>query len=62
MINNMRILVRVTADDQINNDYKKGESGIIDGYVRGADGRPYACVVIDTRIVMIPLNCLFVTL
>jgi hypothetical protein len=50
--------VRIENDDQRYHEYKKGEEGYIDGYVRGGDDSPYAVVVIDARIVMISLTCL----
>lgn len=31
--------------DGVQNDFKKGDKGYVDGYVQAADGRPYAVVV-----------------
>jgi hypothetical protein len=33
---------------------KAGDIGYIDGYINGADGRPYACVVIRDFISLVP--------
>lgn len=52
----MKTKVELKNDDQLHNEYKKGEIGYIDGWVRGADGAPYACVVIGERIVMCKAN------
>lgn len=38
------------------NDYFEGETGYIDGYVRGGDDVPYAVVVIGDKLVMAPLR------
>ena len=35
--------------------FKKGQIGFIDGYIRGGDDRPYAIVVVDKKIDMVPL-------
>ncbi len=43
--------VEMLYDDQYK-EYKKGEKGYIDGYVRGGEGRPYAAVVIGERLVL----------
>jgi len=48
----MKTKVELKNDDQRYNEYKKGERGYIDGYVRGADNRPYLCIVIGERIIM----------
>lgn len=55
----MKTKVKVIQDDIENNhDFKKNEIGYIDGYVRGGNNRPYASVIIDKRIVLIPFNML----
>lgn len=54
----MRIKVQVKSNDSVHNDYKKGERGVIDGYVRGGNDAPFAVVLIDDRLEMIPLNLL----
>jgi hypothetical protein len=38
--------------------FKIGEQGFVDGYVRGADDRPYAVVIIGEKIDMVPLYSL----
>lgn len=44
--------VEVLSDDHFG-EFKKGERGYIDGYVRGGDDAPYAAVVIDDRVALI---------
>jgi hypothetical protein len=46
--------VKILNKDHQYNEYQEGEIGYIDGYCRAADNRPYAVVVINTRLVMIP--------
>lgn len=53
-----RTMVKTKSDDHQHQLWKKGESGFIDGYVRGGNDTPYAVVVIADRIEMIPLNVL----
>lgn len=57
----MKTKVIVIADDQRYNEYNKNDRGYIDGYVRGGDDVPYAVVVIDRRIVLIPTTNLTVS-
>lgn len=45
------------ADNQYQ-EWKKGEVGMIDGYVRGGTNTPFAVVVIKERLLMIPFSCL----
>lgn len=54
----MRTIVHTNCKDTRYDDWKKGEKGYIDGYIRGGDNTPLAVVVIKERIVMIPLHCL----
>lgn len=54
----MKTQVKITHDDGQHQEYKKGETGYIDGYVQGGDDRPYAAVVIGTRIVLTPTYAL----
>ena len=49
----MKTKVRITSDVQ-QEQARKGDIGYIDGYVRGADERPYAMVVIQNLISMVP--------
>lgn len=57
----MRTKVVTKSSDQVHKDWKNGEEGYIDGYVRGGTGAPLAAVVLGERIVLIPLNVLKVT-
>lgn len=57
----MRTKIITNSSDQVHKDWKKGEEGYIDGYVRGGTGTPLAVVALGERIVLIPLNCLTVT-
>lgn len=50
--------VVITEDDRQYNEFKIGEFGYIDGYIRGGDNVPYAVVVIDHKLRMIPFTCL----
>lgn len=52
--------VILKSDDQQYQEWKKGDRGYIDGYVRGGNNTPLACVVIHERIVLVPLDCLMV--
>lgn len=47
----MKTKVRMLHDDSRYNEWKSGEEGYIDGYVRGGDDVPYAVVVLAGRIV-----------
>lgn len=47
----MKTFVEMTGNCKYG-DYKKGDKGYIDGYMRGADGIPNAVVVIGERVVM----------
>ncbi len=51
----MKLTIEILFTDAINGDFKEGDTGTIDGYVRGADNAPYACVVIKDKIVLVPL-------
>lgn len=55
---NKKTRVFVTSNDVQHKEYSKGDKGYIDGYVRGGDNVPYAVVVIEKRIVMIPIHSL----
>ncbi len=38
-------------------DYSKGDSGVVDGYLRGGDDVPYAAVILDDgRFVMVEMH------
>jgi hypothetical protein len=53
----MRTNIKIVSD--VNQEpLRKGDIGYIDGYVQGADNRPYAVVVIPTTdvIAMCPIN------
>lgn len=52
--------VRIKNGDGRYGEYYAGEEGYIDGYVQGGDNAPYACVVIDDRIVLVPIHNLIV--
>ncbi len=56
----MKYKVKILFTDTINGDFTENEEGVIDGYVRGADDRPYACVVIKDKdcVKLVPLNAL----
>jgi hypothetical protein len=57
----MKTRVIVNQDDPQYNEFKKGEVGYIDGYVRGGEGIPYAAVVIEDRIQLIAFRFLTVS-
>jgi len=42
----MKTKVKLNGKNQYN-DWNDGDTGCIDGYVRGGDDRPYAVVVLD---------------
>lgn len=53
----MKTKVVTIAADSRSGDYKAGEHGYIDGYVQGADERPYAVVVFeDSRLVLASIH------
>lgn len=54
----METLVKVKYDDATYGDCHTGEEGYIDGYVRGGNNTPFACVVIGEDIKLIPLRAL----
>lgn len=51
----MKTKVEIIADDGRYHDYKKGQVGYIDGYMRGGDDTPLACIVTGDRVIMVPL-------
>jgi len=53
-----KTLVEITTDDRNYNDYKAGEVGYIDGYVRGGDNAPYVAVVLGDRVTLIPFHAI----
>ena len=56
----MKTKVRMKSKDQRYREWEKDETGYIDGYIRGGDEVPYAVVIIDSRIVLVPPNQLIV--
>lgn len=52
--------VTINDNDNQHKEYTKGDSGYIDGYVRGGDNTPYAVVVVKKKLVMVPLHSLTV--
>lgn len=60
----MRIRVKIEGSSQYG-DWKPGDTGLVDGYVQGGDGTPYAVVVLDRTnessfrgFVLVPIQCL----
>ena len=53
----MDIKVKITGDSPYN-EYKEGDNGFVNGYVRGADDIPYAVVIVNSRFSLVPLSCL----
>lgn len=43
----MKTKVKLNGTNQYN-DWKDGDKGYIDGYLRGGDEKPYAVVILDT--------------
>ena len=54
----MKTFVRMKNDDMVHKEWEEGEKGYIDGYCRGSNNVPFACVVLEKRIVMAPINIL----
>lgn len=58
----MKTEIVITHDDQQYKQYKKGDFGYVDGYIRGGDNVPYAVIVLITTnerhgtFVMAPLH------
>jgi len=50
-------IIQITPDTNIDG-LSIGDTGYINGYCRGGDGIPYACVVVKNKIVMVSLHCL----
>lgn len=48
----MKTAVQMISDDHQHGDWKKGEKGYIDGYVRGGNDVPLVAVVLKDRIVL----------
>ncbi len=48
----MKTKVKMKWKGQEHGEWKAGEEGYIDGYVRGADSRPYLAVVLRDRIIL----------
>jgi hypothetical protein len=46
----MKAIVEFICDDQQHRTFKKGDRGVIDGYVRGANSVPYVMVIKKGRI------------
>ena len=57
----MKTKVEILHDDHQYQEYKQGERGYIDGYIRGGNDVPCCCVVIGERIVLVPFTCIKVT-
>ncbi len=53
-----RLKVITEYADAQHNEWKKGQVGMVDGYVRGGNDTPLAVVVIKERLVLIPFSCL----
>ena len=53
----MKTKVELTMDNP-QSELKKGNKGYIDGYVRAADNRSYAVVVVDDKIDLVPVYLL----
>jgi len=47
--------VRLTGSSPYD-EWKAGDVGLVHGYVRGGDDRPYAVVIVGKSFVMVPLN------
>lgn len=67
MTANMKTKVYITHTNMnpMGDSYKQGDTGFVDGYVRGGDGRPYAVVVLhetgdsrDKMFVLVPTYAL----
>lgn len=52
----MKTKVAMNCDDNQYQEWKKGETGYIDGYVRGGTDAPLAAVVLKERIVLAAMN------
>lgn len=57
----MKTQVILTGDDLVHKKYKKGETGYIDGYCVGGNGKPYLFVVVGDHIIMCGNNEVKVT-
>ena len=58
----MKTEVTIQNDDHEHKEYKKGDFGYVDGYVRGGNNAPLAVVVLETTndrngiFVLVPLH------
>lgn len=53
-----RLKILVIATDTQHGDFKQGQTGYIDGYIRGGNDTPFACVIIGSKLVLCPFNVL----
>jgi len=53
----MKTFVKIIGDSE-HWDYKKGDTGYIDWYVRWGNDVPLAVVVVDKHFVLVYLHCL----
>lgn len=52
----MKARVSITGNGPYG-DYRKGQCGIVDGYMRGGDNTPCAVVILtDNRFVLVPIH------
>ncbi len=44
-------------DDSPYNEYKKGDTGYVDAYIRGSNNAPYAVIVLSSgRFALVPIH------
>lgn len=48
--------VKITADPEDGQEYKKGDIGYIDGYMRGGNHQPCAVVIVKLKMYMVPIR------
>lgn len=52
----MKTKVRMTSNASQCSEWREGDEGYIDGYVTAADGRPYAVVVSNKRLLFVQFH------
>lgn len=50
-----KVILQGTAQHK---EWKDGQEGVIDGYVRGADDTPLAVVISGDRFLLVPISAL----
>lgn len=50
--------VTIICNSPYNGEYKDGDIGYVDGYIRGADNIPYAVVIVGKKFYQVPIHAM----